>query len=192
MLTRKLNPVISKDLNRPDTKFDVLDAEQQKYLEEQRKKDLEEQRKKKENTRKYRGSLNGTDALRNLVRAKGSNDYLTISDPSPLTRDYRQGSRKKSSGKRESRSRSKSNSSSVVAEELMSNGSSAIIEKEFENPKVKIKEESKKNLFLPSLANKPSEQTKTPPQTLNAKLPKIGGKRTAKRKHAKKTRGWFW
>jgi hypothetical protein len=206
MSRKNLKPIERTHLKRGDTTFKILDEEQQKKdLEEQQKKDLEKQKKIK--TRKYRGSLNGADALRNLVRIEGSNHDLTISDPLKLTdsslshsmRDYRQGSREKSSEKRESRSRSrsrsKSNTSNVVAEESMSNGSNAMIKNEFENP---IDQKSKNKSFLPSLMKDPSKQTRNLVQILKpnimirARLPKMGGrKKTAKRRRVKKSCGWF-
>lgn len=196
-------------LKRGDTTFKILDEEQQKKdLEEQQKKDLEKQKKIK--TRKYRGSLNGADALRNLVRIEGSNHDLTISDPLKLTdsslshsmRDYRQGSREKSSRKRESRSRSKSNSSLPPSEELNTDSSSVVVKETPSSKNEPMEETKNKNSSFPALGALKSKRNNmgvighiiSHRGRNKVALPAIyrgGRKKTSKRRRAKKSYGWF-
>jgi hypothetical protein len=159
-------------------------------------------------TRSRRAALGDAKALDAAIKAAelakkqtpGNTIKLRPLQMNPiLEKDYKQGMRKKSSEKRKSRSRSKSNSSNVVVEESMSNGSSAMIENEFETPKVENIEKPSKNSFLPPLMNDSSKRGKTLVQMLKpnmmkrAGVPNMGGKRkTAKRRRAKKSCGWFW
>ena len=119
-----------------------------------------------------------------------SNSSSSVTEKPSEEKDYNHGTLEKSSGKRESRS-------NVVAEESMSNGSSAMIENEFEPP---IGEESKNKSFLPSLMKGPSKPGQTLVRMLKPNMMKRAGvpnptggrKKTAKRRRAKKSCGWFW
>jgi hypothetical protein len=180
MATKKLNP----RLYRGDSTFAALD------LEGEIKK-ADDLKKRRTQRRQSFSNIEGIAmAAKEQQIKERANAPVTILAPlkrvpKPLTRTYKMGLRKKSSEKRESRSRS--NGSIVVAEEPNEKS----IEEEIQaNPKVSFlppansSSTNKPSSILPSIFNR-RRKTGVP-------LLRLGGKKTAKRRRAKKSCGWFW
>jgi hypothetical protein len=129
-------------------------------------------------------------------RAPGNTIKLKPLQMNPiLEKDYKQGMRKKSSGKRESRSRSKSNSSLPPSEELNTDNSSAVVE-EMPSSTNKPMERNNTNVSLPAIVQpqQPISRGSLFVKKRSIKLPaglRGGRKKTAKRRRSKKSCGWF-
>ena len=182
MSTKKLNP----RLYRGDSTFAALD------LEGEIKK-ADDLKKRRTQRRKSFSNIEGISmaATKQQIEERANAPVTTLAPLKRVPKTYKMGSRKNSQGERGSRSRS--NGSIVIAEEPREEPS----EEPREEPIKEVIHTKPQGSFLPPANSSSTNRTSSTGSSLfsgrkkGVPLLRLGGKKTKKRRRAKKSRGWF-
>jgi len=189
MFTEKLNP----RLYRGDSTFDALDKE------DAIKKANDLKKRRTQRRQSFSGTKELAAAAKEQQIKERANAPVTILAPlkrvpNPAAKTYKKGLRSKSSEKR--KSRSKSNSSLPPSEELNTDSSSVVVKETPSSKNEPMATPKHTNVSLPAILkpqqpiSKGSLFVKKRPIKLPAGF-SGGRKKTAKRRRAKKSCGWF-